>query len=161
MKRILAVIICLVMLFSLLPVWAAAEEETAFEVNRVGDLLRRVAPGEEFTLQAEVLADNTEGLTFQWRKHWQNTDGEWSDIYDMGINDSQLTDTLYGPADYWLYVTDQDDNFDFVYYKVQIDNRLRAFVDGKGENRSANYYAFPGETFPLKAAVSAVDTGNF
>ncbi len=147
------------MLFSLLPAWAAAEEETTFEVNRVGDLLRRVAPGEQFTLQAEVLVDNTEDLTFQWRKHWQNTDGEWSDIYDMGVNDSQLTDTLYGPADYWLRVTDRYNN-STVYYKVMIDNRLQATVDGKGESRSANYYAFPEEIFTLKAAVNAVETDN-
>ena len=116
---------------------------------------KTVAPGETLTLEVEVSATDTEGITYQWA---DRTDG-WT-LIEGATSASFTTPEIYEYNSYECVVTDKYGSTVSVYYYLGIENGLYAYP--KGGYEDSNYLEVtvaPGDDAVLEV-VAGADTGD-
>ena len=120
--------------------------DSYFIVNSVGDEERRVAYGDEVTL--EISVESSSPVSFQWYS---------PDSYPIeGAQSETYTFTAERAGEYYCLVTNEAGEEHYVYFNIQIENHLQI----SSEYESSDVYVSFGDSATLNPVVTADDTSG-
>ncbi|MBQ6635239.1 MAG: hypothetical protein IJH81_02575 [Lachnospiraceae bacterium] len=118
--------------------------DSYFIVNSVGDEERRVAYGDEVTL--EISVESSSPVSFQWYS---------PDSYPIeGAQSETYTFTAERAGEYYCLVKNEAGEEHYVYFNIQIENHLQI----SSEYESSDVYVSFGDSATLNPVVTADDT---
>ena len=119
-------------------VWFYIRIENGLQIQAISPTEVSVKPGERTTLQAKATCNNG-GVTYQWARDYQDTEGEWHyEEISNATDATYLTDAATVNTRYYCSAKDQYGTVESVTFRVNIDNELA--VTRVGDSRKVADY---------------------
>lgn len=117
-----------------------------------------LSPGRPFTMKVRVSAADMSGLTYYWKREIYDDESHSSgeEIIEGANTDSYTVDSFNDTSVYQCFVRDQYGSFQYVIFRLHIDNHLRAYADLPDRDDIAQFcYMTPGQDQKLGVRVYA------